>query len=132
MTKGNDSSVPRGYAEVAAPEADNTPVVPRERLTTGREVVFLHSATLPARAGRGASKLHKFTDVATGAEFKLWGSAVLDAKLNLVGRNEKIFLRYDGQSEHPTNPAKTQHNFTVGRSQVTAENAKVANGVLPF
>lgn len=102
------SGVPQGYRAVPTPK-EQAPIVPYEKLRTGREVVFNGTRRIKSKGEEYV--IHAFTDKLTGAAFDMWGCALLDVQLGGVPNGAMMFLQYNGKEQRKG--GRTAHSFMV-------------------
>lgn len=108
-------NAPQGYRSIPKP-AEQVPMVPYDRLRTGREVSFLRTRRITSKGEQYV--VHEFLDAQTGKQFGIWGAALLDLQLQGIPRNAKMFLQYDGKEQR--SGGRSAHSFTVAVADGTA------------
>ena len=116
MSKNLD--IPEGFIPLADPEADaaDLTILEAERWE-GAIVVYRGPREWKSAKG----ELHRAHTVQeegddSGALYGVWSTAVLDRLFKQVSIGERVFLRYDGMTQHPTLPTRNLHNWTVARA----------------
>jgi hypothetical protein len=110
--------VPDGFTPLADPEADaaDLTILEAERWE-GAIVVYRGPREWKSTKGElhRAHAVQEEGDV-SGALYGVWSTAVLDRLFRQVSIGERVFLRYDGMTQHPTLPTRNLHNWTVARA----------------
>lgn len=63
--------------------------------------------------GVNESTIHIIKEKTTGEEVSVWGSTVLDARLNEVAFNEIVRITYKGLIDSVKRPGKQFHSYSV-------------------
>jgi hypothetical protein len=125
--------VPEGFIPLADPEADavDLTIIEAERWEKGAVVVYRGQREWKSAKGElhRAHAMQREADD-SGALYGVWSTSVLDRLFKQVSIGERVFLRYDGMTPHPTLPTRSVHNWTVARA--TMKPASDSKRALPF
>jgi len=95
-------------------ESVSYPVLAPVVFEPGFEVLY-HGAKV---VGAEKQLLHIVSNPAKNPEAKymIWGTAMLNRKLEKAGAGELLYLKYHGKEPHPTLEGAQQHVWEVGRT----------------
>ena len=124
--------VPEGFTPLADPEADavDLTILEAERWEGAIVVYRGHREWKSAKGELHRAHALQQEGDDSGALYGVWSTAVLDRLFRQVSIGERVFLRYDGMTQHPTLPTRSVHNWTVARA--AAKPASESKRSLPF
>jgi hypothetical protein len=114
------NGIPQGFTPLIDPSsgAADITVLEAERFLDGSIVTYrgLKEWT-SARGDRHRAHAIEDQEHTNGTELLgIWSTAVLDRLFAQLKVGERVFVRYDGLHQHPTNKGKTIHQWTVARA----------------
>jgi hypothetical protein len=120
------SGIPEGFAPLTDPTSGSPDitVLEAERFLDGSIVIYhgLKEWTSARGDRHRAHAIQSEEDADSDALLGIWSTAVLDRLFAQVKSGDRVFVRYEGFSQHPVNKGKAMHQWTVARALSASTN----------